>query len=46
MLNILFKGKFTFINYSVVTEIKNVAFQKPHDALLFAKQLIAYTVAT
>ena len=28
MLNILFKGKFTFINDSKETEIKNVAFQK------------------
>ena len=47
MLNILFKGKFTFINYSEVTEIKNNGRSKIHtDALLFAKQLIAYTVAT
>ena len=35
MLNILFKGKFTFINYSEVTEIKNVAFQKNTRMLLF-----------
>ena len=44
-LNILFKGKFTFINDSKVTEIKNVAFQKTRF-VFFAKQLIAYAVAT
>ena len=31
MLSILFKGKFTFINYSEVTEIKNVAFPKKNN---------------
>lgn len=35
MLNILFKGKFTFINYSEVTEIKNMAGQKYTRMLFF-----------